>query len=54
MGETVVKFHFTNFKLREKHFTTKTLIAKYQILKPGVKVLPALPSDAHIWSKQSR
>ena len=33
-GETtVVKFHFTNSKLREKHLFTKTLKGLYQIFK---------------------
>jgi len=30
---TLVKFHFTNLKLREKHFSTKILIGKYQTSK---------------------
>jgi len=28
----MVKFHFTNSKLREKHFSTKQLMGKYQVL----------------------
>jgi len=30
-GPTVVKFHYTNSKESDKHFSTKTLIGKYQI-----------------------
>ena len=32
-GPTVIKFHFTNAKLRDKHFSTNKLKAKYQISK---------------------
>jgi len=42
-GETVVKFHFTYSKLREKLFLAKTLIGKYQIQGPRP---PLPPSDA--------
>jgi len=48
-GEAVVKFHFTNSKLSEKYFSTKTLIGKYQISNSkGSKGPLAPPSDAHI------
>jgi len=39
----VVKFHFANPNLRERHFHTETLIGKYRIPNPG---LPPL-SDAN-------
>jgi len=32
-GATAVKFHFTNSKLGEKHFSTEKLMGKYQISK---------------------
>ena len=54
-GPAVVKFHFTNSKLREKHFSTKKLTGKYQILKPS---LPRYPtphaSDAHVPTQVTR
>ena len=49
-----MRFHFTNWKLTEKHFSTKKLIGNYQIKKPmGVS---KAPSDAHDakHGKQSR
>jgi len=30
---TVVKYHFTNLKLTDKHFSAEKLIGKYQISK---------------------
>jgi len=43
-----MKFHFTNRKLIETHFPTKTLIGKYQLQDPGeVRPFPVIPSDAH-------
>jgi len=42
----VIKLHFTNSNLREKHFATKKLIGKYQISKSSL--LPPTPSDAHV------
>jgi len=32
-GPTMVKFHYNNSKLRDKQFSTKKLIGKYQMLK---------------------
>jgi len=34
-GPTVMKLHFTNSKLRDKHFSTKKLMGKYQMSKPS-------------------
>ena len=43
-GQTAVKFHFTNSKLRENYFSTKKLTGKYQISKSrGSKALFAPP-----------
>jgi len=43
-----ISFYQLKEKQREKHFSTKKLIAKYQISKPrGLGPLP-LPSDAHV------
>jgi len=39
---TVMKFHFTNSKLREKHFATTKARGKYQILNQGGKSPSAL------------
>ena len=39
-----MRFHFTNSKLSEKHFSTEMLIEKYQISKSkGAKAPSALP-----------
>jgi len=38
-GPTVVKFHFTNLKPRDKHFSTKKLIGKYQIPKSRGRIV---------------
>jgi len=44
-GSTVVKFHFTNLKQRQKHFSIKTLLGKYQISKSrGLVPLYPLPT----------
>jgi len=40
---TMVKFLFTNSKLREKHFSTTTLIGNYQMLKSRGRGLPCYP-----------
>jgi len=42
-GTTVAKFRFSNSKLREKHFSTKPLIRKYQVSKPRVAMAPCNP-----------
>jgi len=43
-GATLVKFHFTNSKLAEKHFSTKRLRGKYRISKfRGGPRLPLAP-----------
>jgi len=39
----VVKFHFANSKLREKHFSSETLIRKYQISKSREVLAPPAP-----------
>jgi len=44
---TVVNFHFTKSKLGEKHFSSKKLIGKYQILKSRRSRPLARPSNAH-------
>jgi len=45
----VVKFHFTNSKLREKHFSTQTLIRKYRISQSrGGSYQPLPPSSANL------
>ena len=50
-GETVVKFHFTNSKLKEKHFSTKTFIRKYQILQfRGKDSLQPLTTSMLSWN----
>ena len=47
-GPTLVNFHFTKSETRrKKHFSTKTLIEKYQFQNPGVTSQPA--SDARAW-----
>jgi len=33
---TVIKFQFTNAKLREKHISMKQFIEQYRISKPGL------------------
>jgi len=32
-GPTVIKYHFTNLKPKNKHFSAEKLIGKYQISK---------------------
>jgi len=50
---TVVKFHFINSKTREKHFSTKKFIEKYEISKcrGGLGSSVHLTLDAHDYSK---
>ena len=46
-GASALKFHFTNSKLRESHFSTKTLTEKDNILrsKEGLRPLPPSSDD---------
>jgi len=48
-GGTVVNFHFTNSKLREKQFSAKKLTGKCKVSKTREGFAPSLPprSDAH-------
>ena len=44
-GPTVVKFHYTISKVGDKHFSTKKLIGKYQILKSRGACCHVFPFD---------
>jgi len=52
-GPVGLKFHFTTPNIREKHFSTKLLIGKYQISKSRDCPLPLL-SDSHVHTMRLR